>query len=447
MDSILNLKIDGAWRKGVVRGITGTQKQTLIMTFDKGFKPSKSNDFVPVSESEIRIEVKKMNPEHVKVLEDGGALAKLRRALEAKMGDDSDGSTPVGTPVKKDPASPAIASAANTPAKPTPSRKGVPKKLDGELNNQKWNIREEVRALRMLTRELIGRVRSLRFFKSVRDLQRLSADDDVLCGSCAHAQEKAGAKSPKKRLVAPAHAKKLSGVLSTCGHVGCLSCLKRLANLQECGVPGCECPARFSSVIDAESLGSEKGSGSSLKSPAKKAKGKGAVSATAQNEPLEMGSHGSKMAHLVQRIKDTPGDERILVFVQFPDLMKQVAAVLEEAGIKTLKLKGSVHQQTSALDEFQKEDLDPKKDARVLLLLSRDESASGANLTTANHAIFVHPLLTTSQYEYEASETQAIGRIRRYGQTRLVHVWRFLIKDSIDTEVFKQRTDAMTTAA
>merc|ERR1712205_133429 len=86
-------------------------------------------------------------------------------------------------------------------------------------------------------------------------------------------------------------------------------------------------------------------------------------------------------------------------------------------------------------------------DARVLLLLSRDESASGANLTTANHAIFVHPLLTTSQYEYEASETQAIGRIRRYGQTRLVKVWRFLVKDSIDAEVFKQRTDAMTVAA
>ena len=98
-------------------------------------------------------------------------------------------------------------------------------------------------------------------------------------------------------------------------------------------------------------------------------------------------------------------------------------------------------------DEFQKEELDPKKDARVLLLLSRDESASGANLTTANHAIFVHPLLTNSQYEYEASETQAIGRIRRYGQTRLVKVWRFLVKDSIDAEVFKQRTDAMTTAA
>ena len=459
VNSILKLHIDGAWRVGVVHGITGTQKQTLIMTFEKGFKPNKSNDFVPAAESEIRIEVKKMNPEHVVVIEDGGVLAtELRkkeaeqRAFEKALSRGTAGDTP-GTPAKRPvPASPALASAANTPAKPTPSRKGAPKKLEGELNNQKWNIREEVRALRMLTRELVGRVRSLRFFRSVRDLQRLSADDDVSCGACAAALEKgASAKSPKKRAAAPAHAKKLSGVLSTCGHVGCLSCLKRNANLQECGVPGCECPARFSSVIDAESLGSEKPTADAdasrrLKSPAKKAKGKAAVSATAQNEPLELGSHGSKMAHLVQRIRDTPPDERILVFVQFPDLMKQVADVLEQANIKTLKLKGSVHQQTGALDEFQKEELEAD-DARVLLLLSRDESASGANLTTANHAIFVHPLLTTSQYEYEASETQAIGRIRRYGQTRLVQVWRFLVKDSIDAEVFKQRTDAMTVAA
>ena len=106
--------------------------------------------------------------------------------------------------------------------------------------------------------------------------------------------------------------------------------------------------------------------------------------------------------------------------------------------IKALKLKGSVHQQTGALDEFQKEDL-KKGDARVLLLLSRDESASGANLTTANHAIFVHPLLTTTQYEYEASETQAIGRIRRYGQTKTVKIWRMIIRDSIDAEIIEQR--------
>jgi SNF2 family DNA or RNA helicase len=188
-----------------------------------------------------------------------------------------------------------------------------------------------------------------------------------------------------------------------------------------------------------------------VQAPAKVARrGKGAAEASTApectdsgptNEALELGVHGTKMAHLVQRIRDTPEGERILVFVQFPDLMKQVADVLEAAKIKSLKLKGSVHQQTGALDEFQKDVL-RKGDARVLLLLSRDESASGANLTSANHAIFVHPLLTTTQYEYVASETQAIGRIRRYGQTKLVKVWRFIVRDSIDAEIIKQRGEA-----
>jgi hypothetical protein len=38
----------------------------------------------------------------------------------------------------------------------------------------------------------------------------------------------------------------------------------------------------------------------------------------------------------------------------------------------------------------------------------------GANLTVANHAFFVSPLLTPSKETYVAYESQAIGRIRRY---------------------------------
>ena len=34
---------------------------------------------------------------------------------------------------------------------------------------------------------------------------------------------------------------------------------------------------------------------------------------------------------------------------------------------------------------------------------------------------------------------QAIGRIRRYGQTRKVHVWRYLAKDTIDMEIYNDR--------
>ena len=34
---------------------------------------------------------------------------------------------------------------------------------------------------------------------------------------------------------------------------------------------------------------------------------------------------------------------------------------------------------------------------------------------------------------------QAIGRIRRYGQTRKVNVWRYLAKDTIDIEIYSNR--------
>ena len=252
---------------------------------------------------------------------------------------------------------------------------------------------------------------------SVRDLQQAKVDEAITCQVCE--QTKTGAKSKCT--------KKQAGVLSTCGHIGCLDCLKSNAENQECGVIGCDCATRDASVVTAESLGTE----------VVTAKGK----ASKQSDG-GIGVHGSKIIDLVAHIKSLPTDERILVFVQFPDLMQQVSAALNDANIKTLKLKGSVHQQTAALDEFQKEDL-KTGDARVLLLLSRDESASGANLTTANHAIFVHPLLTTTAYEYIASETQAIGRIRRYGQQREVRIWRFIVRDSIDADILTMRAAAL----
>jgi SNF2 family DNA or RNA helicase len=77
----------------------------------------------------------------------------------------------------------------------------------------------------------------------------------------------------------------------------------------------------------------------------------------------------------------------------------------------------------------------------VLLLNYTNESASGANLTGANHAIFLSPLLTTSQAEYDAQETQAIGRLRRYGQKKHVHIWRFLSANTIDEVIYEDRTD------
>jgi len=130
-----------------------------------------------------------------------------------------------------------------------------------------------------------------------------------------------------------------------------------------------------------------------------------------------------------------PAQERVLLFVQFEDLMKKVSEALDFRGIPHLQITGSAVKKSSTLDQFQH-----NQNARVLLLNVIDESASGANLTNANHAIFLSPLLALSKQAYDARETQAIGRIRRYGQTKHVHIYRFLTLDSVDETIFMERT-------
>merc|ERR1711865_219697 len=91
---------------------------------------------------------------------------------------------------------------------------------------------------------------------------------------------------------------------------------------------------------------------------------------------------------------------------------------------------------TQVMAQFQEEKL-IKGGIRIFLLNLGDERAAGANLFTANHVIFLHPLLAEEQQEYWAKETQAIGRIRRYGQKKTVNIYRFLAQDTIDTEIYQ----------
>lgn len=127
--------------------------------------------------------------------------------------------------------------------------------------------------------------------------------------------------------------------------------------------------------------------------------------------------------------------ERVLVFIQFEDLMKKVGEALKDHSIKFLEIKGSASQKSKNLETFQN-----LGEEKVLLLSLAEETASGANLTCANHAIFLSPLLAPTQEVYDATMTQAIGRLRRFGQKEEVLIYHFLAQDTIDMEVYMERT-------
>jgi superfamily II DNA or RNA helicase len=66
-----------------------------------------------------------------------------------------------------------------------------------------------------------------------------------------------------------------------------------------------------------------------------------------------------------------------------------------------------------------------------------------SNLTVANHVFFLSPYLTkglTAQQEFDSTMTQAIGRARRFGQDKTVHVYHFIASKTIDVDIIEKRS-------
>lgn len=265
-----------------------------------------------------------------------------------------------------------------------------------KLFKMKKALRDHVTEVQGYGKELCGRVRSLRYIEQIRRLQQ----DGCLveCPGCG-----------KSGTVVD------TALLSSCGHVGCLNCVRKHASKGVC-VQSPSCAARISGahVVPGTYLGTAKGDNGDAR-------------------------EGSKLTEVIRKVREIiKGGDRMILFVQFDDLKERIAQTLKSHGIQAVQVKGRVEDQVKALLPFQEEN--PKKgDPRVLLLKMDDEQSAGLNLTQLNHVLFVHPLLANSQQEYDAYETQAIGRVRRFGQRKTVFVWRFLVKDSIDTAIFEAR--------
>lgn len=146
--------------------------------------------------------------------------------------------------------------------------------------------------------------------------------------------------------------------------------------------------------------------------------------------------YGSKIEMLVKhvmKLRSEDSSSKIICFVQWEDLNLKISQALREFGVEHLTLRGSVWSRRDVLTKFQYESDCPK-----LLLLSLEGSASGTNLTAANHVIIAHPMEAATSEEAVAFEMQAIGRVRRPGQLRRIHIWRFVTMDTIEQAITEQ---------
>lgn len=124
---------------------------------------------------------------------------------------------------------------------------------------------------------------------------------------------------------------------------------------------------------------------------------------------------------------------KCIVFSQFTELIDKIQSILIKKlpMIKFVQCKGSVYQRKTAIDKF-------KNDTTCnIIFLSSENSASGINLTCANKILLIEPVY--GEYEYRKDiESQSIGRAVRIGNKQPIHVIRFIIKDTIEEEIYNE---------
>lgn len=126
--------------------------------------------------------------------------------------------------------------------------------------------------------------------------------------------------------------------------------------------------------------------------------------------------------------------DQVVVFVQNCAIMSDIYAALEENQIGHVTARELAKDEAGALEKFK---YDSRK--KVLVQVINSEQAAGSNLHNANHVIFVSPLITRNQAEWEAQMKQALGRCVRFRQTKPVHVYHLIVDETIEVDTLEWR--------
>ena len=134
----------------------------------------------------------------------------------------------------------------------------------------------------------------------------------------------------------------------------------------------------------------------------------------------------SLISHLRQSRKEHPVIKSV-VFSQFTSFLSLIEPALSRAGMKFLRLDGTMAQKARAavLTEF--------RDSTdfTILLISLRAGGVGLNLTSAKRVYMMDPWWSF------AIEAQAIDRVHRMGQEDEVKVFRFIVKESVEQRMLK----------
>ena len=131
----------------------------------------------------------------------------------------------------------------------------------------------------------------------------------------------------------------------------------------------------------------------------------------------------AKIDGLAEHLRDiAEGGHRALVFSQFTRFLGRVRDRLGSEGIDYCYLDGRTRDRATVVQRF-------KDGYAPVFLISLKAGGFGLNLTEADYCFLLDP------WWNPATETQAIDRTHRIGQTRNVMVYRLIARDTIEDKV------------
>lgn len=141
---------------------------------------------------------------------------------------------------------------------------------------------------------------------------------------------------------------------------------------------------------------------------------------------------GTKMREIVSLLQSIGDTEPSILFVQWKAMMKGTRSFLRSNGVIVHSLDGNASQRTHTLESLTR---------GGTLLLCLEDGFAGLHLPHVSHVIFAHAIVGDRD-RVLTLESQAIARCARYGQTRDVSTYSFVVADT-DEEVLYGRTHSL----
>lgn len=133
--------------------------------------------------------------------------------------------------------------------------------------------------------------------------------------------------------------------------------------------------------------------------------------------------YSTKIDKLLEIMNEKP-DKKFIIYTQFDNLISKLHQTLNTEGFGCIKLEKS-----EQIEEFK------SNPSKKVLILSSVKNASGIDLSFVSNIVIFEPIIGDTLFLRDI-EKQIVGRIYRINQTENINIYRFIITNTIEEEIF-----------